>query len=123
MANAKIRVQAGKFWIEVDASDIKEAFRTLSGYMEVLGEPKCGRCGSADIRPNHRQVDKYHYYELVCNNPSCRAKLELGQVQEGDTLFPKRKLPDGQWDSEHHGWYRYQDRQNQDQSQGSSGGF
>lgn len=119
MAGAKIRAQMGKYWIEVDASDIKEAFRALSNYMEVLGESKCGKCGSANIRPNHRQSGNYHYYELVCND--CRAKLELGQAQEGGTLFPKRKDANGNWDNENNGWFDYRERQSE--GQGNSGGF
>lgn len=115
MANQKVTVPIGRFTIEVEVSDIKEAFRELSPYFEVLTENACGQCGKTNcIRPNHRVVNngKHHYYELQC--VLCGAKLDLGQNQDAETLFPKRKLEDGSYDRQHRGWYHYNRQSNKD---------
>lgn len=121
MADVKIRVQLGKYWLEVDANGIKDAFEAISPYAEILTEPCCGKCKSTNVRPSHRIEKNYHFYEMVCSD--CGSKLEFGQHQSGETLFAKRKLPDGSWDTEHRGWYHWKDRQQNSGQQSNSGGF
>jgi hypothetical protein len=95
--------------VQVEASDVKEAIRKLSGYYDVFGEAECGLCGEANPAPVYRKAAGYDYYELACR--SCSGKLSFGQHQEGDTLFPKRKLEDGSFDTENRGWHVWQGRQ------------
>jgi len=108
MGSAKIRIMVGKAWVEVDAVSAKDAIKAISPYYEVFGERQCGQCGSDDIGVNHRNTKGYDYYALKCY--ACGAQLDFGQHQEGETLFPKRKLPSGEWDSAKRGWYKWQDR-------------
>tara|TARA_R100000808_G_C2142817_1_gene150579 strand:+ start:398 stop:712 length:315 start_codon:yes stop_codon:yes gene_type:complete len=92
--------------VEVEASDVKEAVRKLSGYYDVFSETECGCCGSNDIAPVYRKAGGYDYYELTCR--ACTANLSFGQHQEGETLFPKRKLEDGTFDAHNRGWHKWQ---------------
>ena len=93
--------------VELEASDVKDLFRELSGITEVLGHKRCGKCGGQDISPQVRTVGKYTYHELRCQAEGCGATLAFG-VQEGsEALFPKRYetgedgektwLPNGGW--------------------------
>jgi len=102
----KVRLSLGE--IEVEADNVKQAMRELSPYYDVLAETACGRCQSGELALNHRKASGYDYYSLMCR--SCGCQLDFGQHQEADTLFPKRKLPDGTWDKQHMGWYHWKDR-------------
>ena len=113
MSNTKVRLQCGRVWLEVDVIGVKAAMKALGEYQEVFLERKCGQCGKEDIIYEHRQVDGHDYYSLKCAD--CGAQLDFGQHKNGVTLFAKRKLPDGTFDKEHRGWYRYQDRSRSDE--------
>ncbi len=108
MATTKVRVKCGEFWLEVDAQDVKEAFRGLANYLEVFSESVCGVCQSTAIRPSHRTKDSFDFYELICCQ--CGAALKLGQSKDQHRLFPKRKDENGNW-LENGGWAKY-NRQN-----------
>lgn len=108
MTSAKIRLQCGRVWLEVDASGVKEAIKALGEYQEVFSERTCGCCGSEEIAYEHRQHDGNDYYSLKCR--ACGAQLDFGQHKTGGTLFAKRKLSSGEYDKEHGGWYSWQSR-------------
>ena len=57
MATTKVRVQCGRIWLEVDAQDVKEAFRSLSNFIEAFSETTCGACGAVEVNPVHRRKD------------------------------------------------------------------
>ena len=116
MANVKVRMQCGRIWLEVDAQGVKEAVKALGEYGEVFSERNCGQCGSEDLAYQHREHDGNAFYSMKC--VACGAQLDFGQHRHGGTLFAKRKRADGQFDREHRGWYRWQDR-----SQSGNEGF
>ncbi len=117
MTNAKVRVQIGKTWIEIDASSVKEAIIGLAEYSEVFSQAECGLCQSHEIAPMHRSAQGYDFYEMGCL--SCGAKLGFGQTREGGRLFPKRKDQDGNVIGVN-GWHKYQPNRDSD-SGGDSG--
>ena len=93
---------------EVEASEIKEMFRQLAVVQEVFGsETRCGVCNSEAIRCQHRKVDYFDFYELVCLRSGCRARFAFGQAKKGNGLFPKRKDDDGNW-LKNGGWEKYE---------------
>jgi hypothetical protein len=114
----KAVVRLTKCNIEVQGDTQKALFEEMARACEVFGESSCGLCGSENIRPVTRTVPdpkkkkNFIYYEYVCED--CRARLALGQNNEGGTLFPKRKLNEnGEPDLEngrpgkHRGWHRW----------------
>ena len=100
---AQIRLQANRVVIEVEAATQKELFAALAGAEEVFGVEQCGLCGSRNPRFLTRHQSGFVFYEMVCANSECRARLELGQSTDLKTLFPRRKddegnrLPNGGW--------------------------
>lgn len=114
MSNAKVRVQVGRAWIEVDAVSVKEAIKGISEYAEVFGETVCGLCKSQSVAPVHRNAQGYDFYEMACL--SCGAKLSYGQAKEGGRLFPKRADQDGN-EIGTRGWHHYK------RESGNTGGF
>lgn len=110
---ATIKLAGGSRLIEVEGVSQKDLFEEMAKAHEVFGEATCGLCGSTNIRPVVRVVDKFRFYEYSCQEPGCWAKLSFGQAQEGDGLFPKRKLlPNGKPDKDgefgpHKGWTKY----------------
>lgn len=117
----KVLRRVGNLTVEVEADNQVGLFEQLAdvdkSYKEVFGESTCGHCGGTDISFSYRDADyvdqktkktkKARYYEMVCNNRKCWAKLSFGQHQEGDTLFPKRKLDDDTYDKAHRGWKKF----------------
>ena len=91
--------------VEIESESAKDAFKKLAEFQEVFAESQCGQCKSEDIQFIVRTVDGNDYYELKCR--SCAAKLAFGQHKSGGTLFPKRKLPDGSYDSKNKGWHQW----------------
>ena len=104
MTKAKVRVQAGKAWIEVEASNVKEAMQGIGEYAEVFKEDTCQCCQSTNVIPIHRNAQGYDFYEMVCCD--CGAKLSYGQTREGGRLFPKRSDKDGNY-LPNMGWHKY----------------
>ena len=103
----KARYTSGLGDFEVEAGEIKDLFRQLAVIQEVFGaETNCGVCGSSTIRLQHRKVDDYDFYELLCTAQGCRARFSFGQAKKGGALFPKRKDEDGKW-LPHGGWEKY----------------
>jgi len=101
-------------WLEIDCNKPIEAMNAIALFQEFLSEEKCGRmdCGSTRIRFEHRIAQgEYHYYSLVCME--CRAILDIHQKKEGGGVYFNRKLPSGEWDKNHNGWYMWKERQEQ----------
>lgn len=110
---ATVKLAGDERIVKVSGDTPKDLFSEMAMAYEVFGETNCGLCHSTNIRPKHRQVEKYHYYEYECQD--CRAKLQMGQLQDNSGgLFPVRKLMpngkphfrDGDY-GEHEGWTRY----------------
>lgn len=107
---AKFMTRNKQITFEIEADTQVELFQEIASLQEVFDtESTCGICDS-QVRFLHRQSTKgtktYHFHELVCTNPSCRARFEFGQAMEGGALFPKRKDNDGNW-KPNRGWERY----------------
>jgi hypothetical protein len=121
---ATIRLAGGNRMVEVDGENQKDLFESMAMAYEVFGETQCGLCGSTNIRPVVRIVDKFRFYEYSCQEPGCWAKLTFGQAQEGGGLFPKRKLLDnGKPDKDgefgpHKGWTKYRGDNQEEPSRG-----
>lgn len=106
--------------MEISGENQKELIRQMASHTEVLGQRKCGACGGEDIRWQVRNVEsdkggkkkqQYEYFELVCNNTKCRAKLSFGSLNDGtDSLFPKRKDEDGKY-LDNNGWVKFKPNQ------------
>ena len=111
---AKLRVQVGKTWVEVDCVSVKDGIQELSQYMEVFVEGMCGVCQSTDVIPNHRTAKGYDFYEMKCLG--CGATLSFGQTKEGGRLFPRRRDQEGN-ELGKQGWHQYQ------ATQADGGGF
>jgi len=110
MAKAKIRIQYGRVWLEVDADGVKDVIQTLSEYGEVFNVSQCGKCQSDALLYDHHQNNQgHHFYAIKC--AACGCQLDLGQHQQGDTLFIKRKDAEGNYDTEHGGWYHWKERE------------
>jgi hypothetical protein len=104
--------------IEVEGKNQKELFTEMSSVYEIFGETSCGKCGSKNIKPivrvsqDSKKKKDFDYFEWHCMEPSCLARLSLGQSNDQESLFPVRKLdkdgkPDwqnGKWDNRHRGW-------------------
>jgi hypothetical protein len=102
--------------IRVEAENQDALWDEIASAVEVFGEPCCGLCQSAEIRPVTRHVEQqkkqYTYREWTCLK--CGAVLGEGSKQTGHRLFPHRKLDakgksDRQHGSagEHRGWTHY----------------
>jgi len=106
---AKVRMQLGKTWVEVECMSVKEAIEEMSDYAEVFTNSQCGICKGEDVLPRHRKVQSsgktYDFYEMVCL--SCGATLTFGQTLADHKLFPRRRDAKGN-ELGHDGWHQYQ---------------
>lgn len=118
---AKLNLAGGQREITVEAATPKDLFEEMAMAYEVFNETACGLCGSTNIRPSHRSVDKYHYYEYQCQD--CHAKLAMSQSSDQPgRIFPNRKLlpngkpslKEGQY-GPHRGWTKYRGGNQQDE--------
>ena len=91
MIEITLRLAGGNRIVKVSGDSPKDAFEQMAMAYEVFNETTCGLCGSTNIRPVHRQVEKFHFYEFGCND--CDARLSLGQLSDNSGgLFPVRRL-------------------------------
>jgi hypothetical protein len=119
---ATIRLAGGNRLIQVEGETQKDLFEGMAMAYEVFDETCCGLCGSTNIRPVVRIVDKFRFYEYSCQEPGCWGKLTFGQSQDIEGgLFPKRKLlengkphKDGEY-GPHKGWTKYRGDNHQDE--------
>lgn len=107
--------------IRIEGETQRDVFDKFSEMADVFAERCCGLCQSEDITPRRRVATgdkgkKFDYYSWQCNNPECRAQLNIGQYNDGGIggMFAKRRLDrDGNPDGEnvsfgpHNGWTRY----------------
>ena len=96
--------------VQIEAGEVKEAFKQLSEIQEVFDEPFCGSCNSANIKYQVRNVDGNEFYEIKCLD--CLSRLSFGQHKKGGTLFPKRKNEDGSFDVKNKGWVKWNGENN-----------
>lgn len=83
----------------LEATDDKAVFEKLAeicSLKEICGYESCGVCGNHDISYRVREAEDkkkrmHKYYELICGDWKCRAKLAFGQNLEAKGLFPKLK--------------------------------
>lgn len=92
--------------VEIETNSAKDAFKQLAEFQEIFNESNCGQCNNEDLQFVVRTVEGNDFYELRCK--SCGAKLAFGQHKSGGTLFPKRKLSNGEYDKENQGWHKWQ---------------
>ena len=89
------RTRNGRLTLKVESESQKDLFRAVAQAQEVFeAETTCGCCRSEEIRFQHRTVDAFEYFELVCGQ--CSARFEFGQHRAGGTIFPKRRAEDGE---------------------------
>ena len=79
-----------KCTVEAEGASHKELFKQLSGLAEVFSVDKCGCCNCTNISPQMRTVDDVNYFELVCKNVKCRARMSYGQSKKSEALYPRR---------------------------------
>lgn len=125
---AQVKVTNGIF-IEVDESNERDLFKGIARTQEVFDHACCGKCKSAKISfVCRKDKDDNDWYEMVCQDLNCRAKLPFGVTKKGGQLFAKNradKLSDTQkserpedckYAEEHNGflpnngWYVYKKR-------------
>jgi len=105
--------------VEAEGPTQKIVYDQLASAAEVFGARECGLCGTKDITFGKRNVEGNDFYEVVCLNHECGARLSMGQSkQRPGELFPIRKLiasgPEAGKpsrkkgvDSESKGWTKY----------------
>jgi hypothetical protein len=117
--------------LEFEATSQVDAIEQMGKHSEIFGIKKCGACQSTDIRFQARTVTKqvgkkmetYPYHELVCNNPSCRARLSFGKFQDDPgSVFPKRKDADGNY-LENGGWVKFRKEDTSKDTKDEGAGF
>tara|TARA_Y100000310_G_C20669671_1_gene809547 strand:+ start:2032 stop:2364 length:333 start_codon:yes stop_codon:yes gene_type:complete len=101
----KYKTKNERIQVKINTDSMKDAFKQLAEFQEVFAEEKCGACNNEDIYFLVRTVEGNDYYELRCR--VCNAKLAFGQHKTGGSLFPKRKLEDGNYDFKSRGWHKW----------------
>ena len=84
---------SGRLIFKLTGDGSKDLFAQIAAVQDTFeAETCCGVCGCEDIKFQVRITgDKeYTYYELVCKNPTCRARFSFGQSRDQKSLFPKR---------------------------------
>jgi hypothetical protein len=105
------KTQDGRLVFKIAGDSPKKIFSEIAAIQDLFeAETSCGICGHTVLKMQHRKVESkgktFDYYELVCRNPDCRARLSFGQAMVGEGLFPKRKGDDDQY-LPNRGWQRY----------------
>ena len=90
--------------IEINCDSVKESFKELAVFQEVFDEDCCQLCNNNDLQFVVRTVDGNDFYELKCKK--CFGKLVFGQHKTGNSLFPKRKNQNGEYDKSR-GWHKW----------------
>lgn len=105
---AKYLTSNRQLTFEITGATQQDIFNELAAIQEIFDtEPSCGVCNGDKIRYQHRIVQKYHFHELVCRNPECRARFSFGHINDDKgELFPKRRDKDGNW-LPNRGWEKY----------------
>lgn len=104
---AHFKTRDGRLTFKLEGDTPKALFAAIASVQEIFeADTECGLCHDKAIRFRVRQVDDFSYYEMVCTNPTCRARLSFGQNRVGGGLFAKRKGAEGNW-LENDGWEQY----------------
>lgn len=82
--------------VEVEGDSSCDIFEGLSVGQEVFGNSVCGCCGNDRVKFLVRtNADEDKFYEMVCTNFKCRAKLAFGcSKKPKGGLYPKTR-----WDA------------------------
>jgi hypothetical protein len=95
-----------------------EIIKQFSDFTETFQDYTCGACGSENVDYQVRKVEDNEFYEQVCRNPKCRARLSFGHSKKDSKVYPKRVVTDNkgkaikddngkaQW-LENNGWLIY----------------
>ena len=84
-----------KLSIEVEGESQRDLFEELAHAQETFSHEKCGCCNKDNFRFMCRQnEDQDKFFELMCLEYGCKAKLAFGCHKKGGGLFPKRR-----WDA------------------------
>lgn len=101
------RVPVGKYEFLIEEDTQADMFAAIVSAEEVFGQGKCEACGNTDVKLNRRIVEDNSFYEVVCQNPKCKAKLAMSQNKKGGGLYPNRRNKEGaivgKW-----GWAKYE---------------
>lgn len=71
-----------------------EIMKQFSDFCETFQDSECGACGSTYVDYQVRKVEDNEFYEQVCRNPKCRAKLAYGHSKKDNKMYPKRVVTD-----------------------------
>lgn len=108
---ATYKTKSGRLVFETEGESAADIVTELAKVQEIFDETHCGVCKSENIRWQHRVVDENSFYEMLCLEPKCRAKLECGQHKKPKgSLFFKRKIQQGDkevFDVATRGWKRW----------------
>lgn len=92
----EVQFKVGKSLIfNVEGKEQRDVFAQMATLHEVFGVSRCEICKGEDIKPVLRVVEENEFFEYVCNDPKCGAKLALGVHKKGGGLYPIRKLKNG----------------------------
>lgn len=114
----KVRFKVSdRFEVEAEGANHKELWTEMSALGELFSPANsiCGVCGGKEVRPVVRDVstgegkkkEEYTYFEMHCQNTSCRARMAFGCSKTGNALFPKKKDEEGKW-LPNNGWAKYE---------------
>lgn len=97
-----------KFTVELEADKQTDLIEQLANFQEVFEETVCLKCKKDNLRWQVRQdTEENKYYELVCLEGGCRAKLAFGcHKKPSGGVFPKRKNDEGKFKGVY-GWVRW----------------
>jgi len=75
----------------ITAESEQDLFKGVARVREIFGHTVCGRCKTENADyVCRRDKDENDWIEMVCRNPSCKAKLSFGSVKGKEAkLFPK----------------------------------
>ncbi len=86
----QVQVKAGNLVGICEGANAHDLFKQISLFQETFEDSKCGLCGSENLQYTHRVVEANDFYELVCKEKTCRAKLRFGTSKEDKKMYPKR---------------------------------
>ena len=118
---AQIKSRDNRILFKLSANTQTEMFEEIAKIQEVFdAATECGVCKSKEFRFQVRVVDDNKYYEFVCLNQECRARLAFGQHKKGGSIYVKRKDKEGKW-IPNGGWVKWAGKQAAQEDQDDSG--
>ena len=120
------RKMSDKLTFVAEANTQKELFEKVAEidkWAEIFSVESCGVCKNRNIKFQLRITEpakegknkgkSFKFYELVCTSPKCHAKMCFGQIQDGISLFPKKKDANGEY-LPNNGWAKYEEKDTDD---------